>query len=333
MIDQHIQNTILCTTQATSIEPGERIQTLWSGYGQIFKATLRGMTTSSEPLPVVIKHVKWPTHRQHPVGWVSDLSHQRKVTSYTVECAFYRRFASSCSTHCRVPKLIAIDNHADELLIILEDLDASGFPLRKYRLSSREIKLTLRWLACFHATFLNVSPDTLWPVGTYWHLNTRPEELAAMADAPLRQAASDIDCALSDATFQTLVHGDAKVANFCYARGGRDVAAVDFQYVGGGCGMKDVAYFLGSCLPEIECERQEAQLLDTYFGFLHSAVDALSRDVNFSALEREWRDLYHVAWVDFHRFIKGWTVENWHQDDYSERVKRDVLAKIEKGML
>lgn len=333
MINRQITDTILRSSGAASMATCERIQTLWSGYGQIFKATLENIANGPEKLPVVIKHVKWPSSRHHPVGWTSDLSHQRKVRSYEVECAFYMAYATACSHHCRVPRLVAIDTHEDELLIILEDLDASGFPLRKYRLSSGEIEATLRWLAWFHATFLNASPEKLWPVGTYWHLETRPDELAAMNDDALRRAASRIDAVLNEATFKTFVHGDAKVANFCFAGKGQGVAAVDFQYVGGGCGMKDVAYFLGSCLHEDECERLEEQLLTTYFSFLHEAVGALSVDVNFGALKTEWRELYHIAWVDFHRFIKGWTHENWHRNDYSERLKRDVLSKIEKGIM
>ena len=93
---------------------------------------------------------------------------------------------------------------------------------------------------------------------------TRPDELAAMEEGPLKRAAEIIDTRLSGARFQTFVHGDAKLANFCF-RESAAVAAVDFQYVGRGCGMKDLAYFLGSCLSEEECEKRERELLDLYF--------------------------------------------------------------------
>ena len=56
--------------------------------------------------------------------------------------------------------------------------------------------------------------------------------------------APELDRRLRAARFQTLVHGDAKPANFCFDARRGAVAAVDFQYVGGGCGMKDVAYLL-----------------------------------------------------------------------------------------
>ena len=98
-------------------------------------------------------------------------------------------------------------------------------------------------------------------------METRPQELAVLADRSLRVAASGIDEKLNTCAYKTFVHGDAKLANFCFAEDGK-VAGVDFQYVGGGCGMKDVAYFIGSCLNEKDCERLEAKILDTYFGYL-----------------------------------------------------------------
>ena len=57
----------------------------------------------------------------------------------------------------------------------------------------------------------------LWPAGTYWHLETRPDELDAMPDGPLKNSAAMIDRRLNKATYKSLVHGDAKVANFCFS--------------------------------------------------------------------------------------------------------------------
>ena len=54
------------------------------------------------------------------------------------------------------------------------------------------------------------------------------------------------------------VHGDAKVDNFCVGTGA--VAAVDFQYVGGGVGVQDVVYLLASCL-DAEARRHHAPSL------------------------------------------------------------------------
>ena len=122
--------------------------------------------------------------------------------------------------------------------------------------------------------------------------------------------------------FKTLVHGDAKLANFCFSETG-EVAGVDFQYVGGGCGMKDLAYFTGSCLSEEDCEQLEAKIIDTYFTYFHKANAKTHHE-----LEQEWRGLYPVAWADFHRFLKGWSPEHWKINTYSERLTREVITQL-----
>jgi aminoglycoside phosphotransferase (APT) family kinase protein len=123
----------------------------------------------------------------------------------------------------------------DKWLFVLEDLDAAGYPRRSrdldLDLDTQDIHACLAWLASFHARFLGTKPNGLWKTGTYWHLATRSDELAAMHhdDDDLREAAPILDKRLREATFQTLVHGDAKPANFCFARrSGAPVAAVDF---------------------------------------------------------------------------------------------------------
>jgi thiamine kinase-like enzyme len=180
----------------------------------------------------------------------------------------------------------------------------------------------LSWLAKFHASYLSKAPKGLWEVGTYWHLETRPQELAVLDDEKLKRAAVAIDEKLNDCQYKTFVHGDAKLANFCFSKDGK-VAGLDFQYVGGGCGMKDVAYFIGSCLNEADCERLEAKILDTYFKYLQSEFQERNE-----ALETEWRSLYRVAWADFHRFLKGWSPGHWKINDYSERVGAEVISNL-----
>ena len=168
----------------------------------------------------------------------------------------------------------------------------------------------------------------LWKKGCYWHLDTRPDELEALTDLPLKQAAKQIDEALSASPFQTIVHGDAKLANFCFSRDGQKVAAVDFQYVGQGCGMKDLAYFMGSCLDEDECEQLEDDLLDVYFDELKKALVSKGGGFDVAALEADWRSLFPVAWTDFHRFIKGWSPGHWKINSYSEKLARQVIERL-----
>ena len=302
----------------------EVVQTLWGGYGQLLRCHL----VSDDRPSVVVKHVRRPTTAAHPRGWNTDRSHQRKERSYQVEMHWYRRYASACTSLCRVPTCLAVDFLGDDVVIMLEDLDCAGFAARRSEVTRKEIDACLTWLAHFHATFLGRRPEGLWDVGTYWHLATRPDEWAALDDGPLKRHAAEIDRSLSASHFLTFVHGDAKLANFCFSSDGCSVAAVDFQYVGGGCGMKDVAYFVSSCLDETQSERLEQTLLDSYFAALERAVATIGSDVNFAALERDWRSLYPVAWTDFYRFLQGWSPGHWKIHRYSERMARDVLAAL-----
>ncbi len=323
-MDSKIRNIILKATQADDLFAGGTIQSLWSGYGSIDRYGLIGSQFNT----VVVKHVRLPDQGRHPRGWNTDLSHQRKLHSYQVETTWYEHWATQCDEQCRVPHCLALEHHENEVLMVLEDLDSSGYPLRKNHLNDSEISACLSWLAHFHARFMGKKPDGLWQVGTYWHLATRPDELAIMEDGELKQAATILDDTLNNAPFQTLVHGDAKLANFCFTKDGARVAAVDFQYVGGGCGMKDVAYFIGSCLNEHECEQRDSALLDTYFKALKSALAHYQPTIDAAVVESVWRPLYSVAWTDFYRFLQGWSPGHWKIHSYSERLAHEVVTQL-----
>lgn len=315
---------ILETTGATSFTKQQTIQTLWSGYGTIERYQLTGAEYPS----VIVKHIQPDEAGHHPRGWNTGLSHQRKLKSYQVETAWYRQWALECPVESRVPLCLGVHQSGNEILLILEDLDASGYPVRKQAVSLHDMKACLRWLAFFHAKFMRQAPTNLWAKGTYWHLDTRPEEWERLDDSQLKKYAVEIDALLTNASFQTFVHGDAKLANFCFSDIHIQVAAVDFQYVGAGCGMKDIAYFIGSCLYEDDCERYEQRLLGVYFEALTEAIAKYQPSIDAKAVEAEWRMLFPVAWTDFHRFLKGWSPGHWKINDYSERIARTVIKNL-----
>lgn len=328
-IDADLEVVVLQAARARAIVDTEIVQSLWSGYGQIVRYRLDGAAQPS----VIVKHVRWPDDRDHPHGWVSDRSHERKVHSYRVETSWYDRYAQECSDACRVPGWLALETRADGVVMVLEDLDASGFAGRRQHVNRHlepraELDACLSWLASFHATFMGERPEGLWGTGTYWHLATRPDELDALDNGPLKAAAAVIDRRLADSGFQTIVHGDAKLANFCFDADGRRAAAVDFQYVGGGCGMKDVAYFISSCLDEDDSERMAPGLLDRYFELLSEALEHSGKELDFAALEEDWRALYPLAWTDFYRFLQGWSPGHWKLHRYSERLASEVLEAL-----
>ena len=314
---------LLAITKASGCREVEIIQNLWSGYGKISRYQLEDAAMKT----VVVKCIALDLSNAHPRGWNTSLSHNRKVTSYQVETHWYENWNQGCTDSCRVPRFIGSFAEGENQWIILEDLNEE-FPDRRYEIDLAEVKVCLKWLANFHMTFLGQAPTGLWEVGTYWHLATRPDEFEKIEHQELKAKAHLIDKALNQCKFLTIVHGDAKLANFCFAEDGKSIAAVDFQYVGGGCGMKDVAYFLGSCLTSAECEMQESDLLSYYFSELRMAFEATALPLDFNALEMEWRTMYPLACTDFTRFMLGWMPTHQKINKYNLKMVNAVLKKL-----
>jgi hypothetical protein len=280
----------------------EVVQSLWSGYGEIARYHSPRLGKN-----IIVKQVSPPAQVSHPRGWNTQNSHLRKLKSYQVESEFYRYYADKCDENCKVPGLLACIDDGVQCSLVLEDLDVIGFTARRSGVTIAQSKLAIRWLAYFHARFFNIAAQTLWPVGTYWHLATRQDEWAAMPEGDLKQGAAKISGALNSAKFQTLVHGDGKLANFCFHHAKPTLAAVDFQYVGKGAGIVDLAYLLGGCFSDEDLFKHEKPLLTYYFAQLAQGLKHYKIDCDFRALETEWRLLYPLAWADFYRFLQGWS--------------------------
>jgi len=326
-MDSQTLHWLLSTTAASGVNDIETLQGLWGGYGELQRIHMQGGSRDS----VILKDIRFPVpQQQHPRGWSSDFAHQRKLRSYQIESHFYRHFAQRCSARCCCPRALAVREDDTGLQLLLEDLTPL-FPASPERISLPQVKICLQWLAHFHATFLNVEPNGLWPQGSYWHLATRPQEWEVMADGPLKESAAELDRQLAQTEFLTIIHGDAKLDNFCFSIQRDEVAAVDFQYVGAGCGMKDVAYFFSSCLSARDCFEHADSLLDYYFQALDSALETQLNVDQRHRLQTQWRRLYSFAWADFQRFLMGWSPQHWKLNDYAGEQTKRALAQLNQA--
>ncbi|MDP5057696.1 MAG: phosphotransferase [Marinomonas hwangdonensis] len=322
--------------KADTVERESLIQSLWSGYGEVVRYSLTG---KEAPSSVIVKHCSFPLEVSHPRGWHSDHAHLRKVRSYEVEQHWYRHWASRCHTSARVAQCYGdfYDEHTGQRLTLLEDLDAAGYEDRYGANNSEYLLSCINWLAAFHAGFIHPTPSTDWPhglwsKGTYWHLDTRQEEWSVMAEGELKSTASELAECLDNARFKTLVHGDAKVANFCFSPLDNQVAAVDFQYVGGGVGVQDLAYLLGSALSEFELAENIDYLLEYYFSELGRALMAQGESQAFAQeVIEEWQNLFPIAWADFHRFIMGWSPTHPKNTPFSQQLTEQALSQLRRS--
>ncbi|MCL1115408.1 phosphotransferase [Shewanella basaltis] len=310
---------------ASNINRIEQIQPLWGGYGQLFRAYVNNGPYSS----VIVKYIRLPQPTAHPRGWNTPISHQRKLRSYQVEVNWYKNYANAHLQQALspLPHCLHVEQYTDQTLLVLQDLHTIGFTQTSTTATPCIIRACLTWLGHFHAKYMSVEPTGLWPVGTYWHLDTRPDEYAALTDSPLKSAAHHIDLTLKQCPFQTLVHGDAKLANFCFSKDNR-AAAVDFQYIGQGCGMKDVIMLLSSVLNYQEPEAVINAYVEHYFTALTQGLIACHPNINPLDVQQAWQPLYCVAWADFQRFIKGWSVEHVKINTYTESLTALALHQL-----
>ena len=290
--------------------------TLWSGMGHIYRIKC------PDQKQIIVKHVAAPRKNQ-------SFGDKRKADSYQVEANFYENLAENLIENgvC-LPKPLLVERNAgkgkNEIVIAMAHVESEA----EMDLSTDEpLKAVLTWLAALHASHWLVSDETihdlgLQMVGTYWHLDTRPEEHESMPtkgwEGRLKLAARAIDERLKIDPFQCIIHGDAKDANVLY--NGESVYMCDFQYCGKGPPSKDLAYFFCSTLAPDD----EAAALVYYLEQLTLRVPPNTTLPNLEQLQES----VELAYCDFYRFMSGWGY--WGSGGGEERVK-NVLYKLDGG--
>lgn len=300
--------------------------TLWSGMGHIYKVTVKRRATSKD-VDLVIKHVAPPATAQ---GQQQSLGDRRKTDSYVVETNFYEHVAATLIQEhgLLIPQPYYIERKANnEILIVMEYIDSQSCYM-----SEPEMHQVLDWLATLHAAYWGnaaidelVATAGLQETGSYWYLETRPDEHASMPNAGwqgrLKRAAHAIDARLKRDPLQCLIHGDAKDANvmtmFTTPNGNGKSASnngdsnsdssnklssslymCDFQYTGKGPPTKDLAYFFcTSAAPD-----DEDAAVDYYLNSLTSKLAANVKPPSRQQLD----DSLDLAYCDFYRFMSGW---------------------------
>lgn len=349
---------------------------LWAGKGSIYKVTLQNVVmigTTDEPGGRRNKMKDAPKHKQTTYDFVIKYIHsppqtkalsvgdQRKADSYVVEANFYRDIATSLryepyNLELPQPYHVEIGGTASgkgDIVICMSYLDGQDW---YSNITSNAGYLALDWLATFHVSHWDSNDGTdtldrlisdvgLQRVGSYWHLETRPDEHASMSrrgwEGRLKRAARAIDDCLRRDPMQCLIHGDPKAANIMLLQSSsssnrrRDnpdmppstrVAFYDFQYCGKGSPTRDLAYFLCTSCDE----EDEADLVGYYHRRLveqlHRKQKSSSSSLSIPTIEH-LNDSLLIAYADLCRFMAGWGYWGF---DVQDRVK-GLLDRLDGG--
>ncbi|KAI1766938.1 Ecdysteroid kinase-domain-containing protein [Hypoxylon sp. FL1150] len=244
---------------------------------------------------------------------------------------------------------------------------------KRSALNKQQVYAALDWLSSFHKTarklikgtldqFLlppleeakrrqngQVPGTNLWLNGGYTYLATRRPEYATLAEdeewsslctpiSPDGQSIAELAASFltpRGRTHETLIHGDVKSENLFTTKSGREVAFYDFQYVGLGFGVCDLAKLFTCSVPlelltdpengipnRLQMDKGEEQLLKFYhLKLLTGFIDPRGNHVEYA-----WEDLirhWETALVDWLRFQASWGF--WGNTEWLEARVRSIL--------
>ncbi|KAF2205360.1 hypothetical protein GQ43DRAFT_407572 [Delitschia confertaspora ATCC 74209] len=236
-------------------------------------------------------------------------------------------------------------------------------------LEETQVYAALDWLSSFHGLWWGFTKDrtslvlppleegsqersrTVWLNGGYTYLATRRKEYEALKldlssewRGPLTDTV-DNGASLSEMVaavlapsenfrgpteeYQTLIHGDVKSENLFTTVSGNHAVFYDFQYVGLGLGVCDLAKLFTCSIPldmvvdtrnriptELEMQMVEKQLLERY---LTNLKEVSGKSYPWDVFVRHWE----TALVDWLRFQASWGF--WGNTDWLEARVRWIL--------
>ncbi|KAJ2991041.1 hypothetical protein NUW58_g2670 [Xylaria curta] len=190
----------------------------------------------------------------------------------------------------------------------------------------------------------DASGRSVWLNGGYTYLATRRNEYASLAAdsdsewsstlcRPLSSHGSSIAEMVANVLtprgrdHETLIHGDVKSENLFTTHSGSEVAFYDFQYVGLGLGVCDLAKLFTCSVPlhmltdddgstSLRMGKGERHLLERYHENLLTGTDKV---YEWETFVRHWE----TALVDWLRFQASWGF--WGNTDWLEARVRSIL--------
>lgn len=270
---------------------------LWAGMGHVYEVSF-GRNANDK---FIVKSVD-------PSQITDSIGDCRKAASYKVEANFYQQYADNLMDvhELPLPRPYHVERNGNQTIICMPKLKPGS------RNGGKVEEKVVKWLARLHAATWGSNAEGLQHIGSYWYLDTRPEEHANMPrtgwQGRLKHAARAIDSRLQRDPMQCIIHGDAKEANILWTDVG-ELAMCDFQYCGKGPPTRDLAYFFcSSTNPE-----DEDALLQVYYEELIKLLPDTVTKPTFEKLQES----LEVAFCDYARFMAGW---GWWGNDILRRV-------------
>jgi aminoglycoside/choline kinase family phosphotransferase len=242
------------------------------GTGMTAAAYRLSLISSSEPTTIIAK-----------VAHGDEAARRRVAAGFRAEVGFYAHVVETLDVRAPRCHYAAISDDALRFTILLEDLSPRVPGVQADGCSLAQARQAVRNLAGLHAprwgdrslldfkfapkstsersAFLAslAEPATAVFVDRYGpHLSEREIDILTRSAEAL-----EVWFGLRAEPF-TVVHGDYRLDNLMFAPDGSDVVAVDWQTLTIAPGARDLAYFLGTCLPVDDRRSVERELVSLY---------------------------------------------------------------------